>query len=206
MREGPSTSYDVVKTVKVGTTITVLGENGSFYKTADGYLSKTYVVLKNSGDSIYNYSKNGVVVNSNIYLRTGASTTSSIIKTVTKGTSVKLLGTNGSFYKTADGYLSKNYVVFKNSGDSIYNYSKTGTVKVTSGELNVRESASTNANVVDSLANGEKVKIYGTNGNFYKIENGYVSKDLRCRRNRCGRFGRRSAVRFAGADCRSEAL
>ena len=177
MREGPSTSYDVVKTVKVGTTITVLGENGSFYKTADGYLSKTYVVLKNSGDSIYNYSKNGVVVNSNIYLRTGASTTSSIIKTVTKGTSVKLLGTNGSFYKTADGYLSKNYVVFKNSGDSIYNYSKTGTVKVTSGELNVRESASTNANVVDSLANGEKVKIYGTNGNFYKIENGYVSKD-----------------------------
>ena len=42
-RSGPSTSYPVKDTVKVGTVLTIVGESGNWYKTKSGlYVSKSY--------------------------------------------------------------------------------------------------------------------------------------------------------------------
>ena len=155
-----------------------MGENGNFYKIKNGYISKDYVLLAKSGDSFYTTAKTGVIVNSTVLnIREGASTSTDILGTIKKGTTVKLYGTNGKFYRSDKGYLSKTYVVIKSSGDSIYSTSKTGTVTLTSDTLNIRQSASTSSKVVGSLANGAKVKLLGSNGNFYKISSGYISKD-----------------------------
>ena len=178
VRKGPSTSTNVVSTLKNGTKVTLLGENGNFYKIKNGYISKDYVLLAKSGDSFYTTAKTGVIVNSTVLnIREGASTSTDILGTIKKGTTVKLYGTNGKFYRSDKGYLSKTYVVIKSSGDSIYSTSKTGTVTLTSDTLNIRQSASTSSKVVGSLANGAKVKLLGSNGNFYKISSGYISKD-----------------------------
>jgi len=60
---------------------------------------------------------------------------------------------------------------------------QTGTVKISSGSLNVRASASSTATVITTLPNGTQVTIIGTSGDFYEISirvgaysKGYVSK------------------------------
>lgn len=45
-----------------------------------------------------------------------------------------------------------------------------GTVKLSSGYMNVRKSASTKASVIGKLYNGDKVTIYATSGDWYKIK------------------------------------
>lgn len=61
-------------------------------------------------------------------------------------------------------------------------FAKSGTVNVGSGSLNVRAEASQTAQIIGSLANGQKVEITGTLSGWYKINYnnrvGYVSSDF----------------------------
>lgn len=55
-----------------------------------------------------------------------------------------------------------------------------GKVKLSSGKLPVKKSASSKSKTVDNLKNGEKVELLAISGSWYKIKNdgltGYVSK------------------------------
>lgn len=59
-----------------------------------------------------------------------------------------------------------------------------GMVTLDSGTLNVRQSASTSAQIITSLPNESFIMIVGTSGNFYKVQYdkyghyGYVSRDF----------------------------
>lgn len=112
VRKGPSTSTSIVTTLKKGTEVEVFGENGSFYKVSNGYISKTWIQFKGqsntSKDIIYNNPKTGVIYNtSSVYIRKGPSTETDIITSLKKDTKVELLGENGDFYKVENGYISK---------------------------------------------------------------------------------------------------
>ncbi|MCH5344196.1 MAG: SH3 domain-containing protein [Acetatifactor sp.] len=58
-----------------------------------------------------------------------------------------------------------------------------GYIKLTSGNLNVRQYATVNSNIVGSLPNHTNIMIVGEEGNFFKVQYstsgyyGYVSKD-----------------------------
>ncbi|WP_221400580.1 SH3 domain-containing protein [Clostridium perfringens] len=205
VREGASTSSKVIGSLSGNTKVTIVGEEGAFYKIeykgSHGYVVKEYI--KNIKDEVVtepekpstteNTEKTGVVnVSSSLNVREGASTSSKVIGSLSGNTKVTIVGEEGAFYKIeykgSHGYVVKEYI--KNIKDEVVtepekpstteNTEKTGVVNVSSS-LNVREGASTSSKVIGSLSGNTKVTIIGEEGAFYKIEykgsHGYVAKE-----------------------------
>ncbi|MDK0573910.1 SH3 domain-containing protein [Clostridium perfringens] len=205
VREGASTSSKVIGSLSGNTKVTIVGEEGAFYKIeykgSHGYVAKEYI--KNIKDEVVtepekpstteNTEKTGVVnVSSSLNVREGASTSSKVIGSLSGNTKVTIVGEEGAFYKIeykgSHGYVAKEYI--KNIKDEVVtepekpstpeNTEKTGVVNVSSS-LNVREGASTSSKVIGSLSGNTKVTIIGEEGAFYKIEykgsHGYVAKE-----------------------------
>ncbi|MBR1884660.1 MAG: SH3 domain-containing protein [Clostridia bacterium] len=73
------------------------------------------MVSKVLGANITTYAPKYAITTSNVNLRSGASTSSTIFQTIKKGTNVKIIGELGDFYAVQTpnnnvGFLSKNYV------------------------------------------------------------------------------------------------
>ena len=136
----------------------------------------------------------GITTANVLNVRDGASTSSTIIGTLSKDTDVKI-NTRYSknswysiYYGNNGGFIHKNYVSIvgqeSQSSDVVIeeNPIMYGTIKVNS-VLNVRDGASTNSTIIGQLSNGEKVKIdkrYSTD-TFYSIyygnSGGFIHKD-----------------------------
>ena len=192
-----------------GTKLIVIGEEDSWYKikyeNLVGYVYKDYVKVNKENTQIENNFESvqertisttkGTVtgVNTSLNVRSGASTSASIIGTLKNGANVDITGESGNWYKInysgKVGYVSKNYV---KKGTTPQSQPKpeekpqtetkvTGTVTGITTTLNVRSGASTSASIIGTLKNGAKVDITGESGNWYKINYngrvGYVSKD-----------------------------
>lgn len=123
-------------------------------------------------------------------VRKSASTSSAAIGTVAKNVTVKIVEKSGDWYKIQHGkgygwvsakYVKLNSTTTKATTQKETSYSANGTVNVKSGELNVRQSASTSAKVLGALKKGTAVKITAKNGSWYKIKygngSGWVSAD-----------------------------
>mgnify|MGYP004535429651 CR=1 FL=1 len=118
----------------------------------------------------------GTVTATSLNVRSGASTSYSIVGKVTKGKEVEILSSNNGWYKigygdnktgwSCDDYISKNKT-------------KTGTVMATS--LNVRSGSSTSYSIVGKVTKGEEVEILSSSNGWYKIKysdiTGWVSGD-----------------------------
>ncbi len=199
VREGASTSSKVIGSLSGNTKVTIVGEEGAFYKIeykgSHGYVAKEYIkdVTENNNSNQgtqtpekpstpENTERTGVVnVSSSLNVREGASTSSKVIGSLSGNTKVTIVGEEGAFYKIeykgSHGYVAKEYI--KNIKDEVVtepekpstpeNTEKTGVVNVSSS-LNVREGASTSSKVIGSLSGNTKVTIVGEEGAFYKIE------------------------------------
>ncbi|WP_415324368.1 SH3 domain-containing protein [Clostridium perfringens] len=199
VREGASTSSKVIGSLSGNTKVTIVGEEGAFYKIeykgSHGYVAKEYI--KDIKDEVVtepekpsapeNTEKTGVVnVSSSLNVREGASTSSKVIGSLSGNTKVIIVGEEGAFYKIeykgSHGYVAKEYVkdVTESSNSNQGTQTpekpstpesteKTGIVNVSSS-LNVREGASTSSKVIGSLSGNTKVTIVGEEGAFYKIE------------------------------------
>ena len=199
VREGASTSSKVIGSLSGNTKVTIVGEEGAFYKIeykgSHGYVAKEYI--KDIKDEVVtepekpsapeNTEKTGVVnVSSSLNVREGASTSSKVIGSLSGNTKVTIVGEEGAFYKIeykgSHGYVAKEYVkdVTESSNSNQGTQTpekpstpesteKTGIVNVSSS-LNVREGASTSSKVIGSLSGNTKVTIVGEEGAFYKIE------------------------------------
>ncbi|AYD39900.1 CHAP domain-containing protein [Clostridium fermenticellae] len=142
--------------------------------------------------------KTGTVNTSSSYLnvRNNASTSSSVIGSLAKGTSISIFSESNGWYKikynSSYGYVSSTYIASGTESQNTTSSTDTveagaismtgsGTVNVSnSGSyLNVRSSASTSSNVIGSLAKGASVNIVEKCGDWYKINYsssyGYVS-------------------------------
>ncbi|MDK0923955.1 SH3 domain-containing protein [Clostridium perfringens] len=210
VREGASTSSKVIGSLSGNTKVTIVGEEGAFYKIeykgSHGYVAKEYVKdvteSNNSNQGTQtpekpstpeSTEKTGIVnVSSSLNVRSGASTSSKVIGSLSGNTKVTIIGEEGAFYKIeykgSHGYVAKEYI--KDIKDEVVtepekpstpeSTEKTGIVNVSSS-LNVREGASTSSKVIGSLSGNTKVTIVGEEGAFYKIEykgsHGYVAKE-----------------------------
>ena len=135
VRSGAGTSYSIVTTLSKGAVVTVLGTSGSWYKikTSDGktgYVSKDYLIVSTATTTTTTTKttttttkttttasavKTGKVTANLLNVRSGAGTSYSVISTLSKGTTVTILGTSGTWYqiKLANGktgYVSKEYI------------------------------------------------------------------------------------------------
>ena len=169
VRSGASTSYSVIGKVTKGEEVEILSSSDGWYKIAydDNKIGW-------SSDDYISKNKIGKVTATSLNVRSGASTSYSVIGKVTKGEEVEILSSSDGWYKIAyddnkigwssDDYISKN---------------KIG--KVTATSLNVRSGASTSYSVIGKVTKGEEVKILSSNNGWYKIEysntTGWVSKD-----------------------------
>ena len=199
VREGAGTSSKVIGSLSGNTKVTIVGEEGAFYKIeykgSHGYVAKEYI--KDIKDEVVtepekpsapeNTEKTGVVnVSSSLNVREGASTSSKVIGSLSGNTKVIIVGEEGAFYKIeykgSHGYVAKEYVkdVTESSNSNQGTQTpekpstpesteKTGIVNVSSS-LNVRSEASTSSKVIGSLSGNTKVTIVGEEGAFYKIE------------------------------------
>ncbi|PWX09403.1 cell surface protein [Clostridium perfringens] len=218
VRSGASTSSKVIGSLSGNSKVTIVGEEGSFYKIeykgSHGYVAKEYIKdITGTGSSNNNQGtttpekpstpestqKTGIVnVSSSLNVRSGASTSSKVIGSLSGNSKVTIVGEEGAFYKIeykgSHGYVAKEYIKDitgsnnSNQGTTTTpekpstpeTTQKTGIVNVSS-YLNVRSGASTSSKVIGSLSGNSKVTIVGEEGAFYKIEykgsHGYVAKE-----------------------------
>ncbi|EOU1841121.1 SH3 domain-containing protein [Clostridium perfringens] len=132
VREGASTSSKVIGSLSGNSKVTIVGEEGAFYKIeykgSHGYVAKEYIKdfteSNNSNQGTQtpekpstpeSNEKTGVVnVSSSLNVREGASTSSKVIGSLSGNTKVIIVGEEGAFYKIeykgSHGYVAKEYV------------------------------------------------------------------------------------------------
>ena len=132
VRKGPSTNYLIIDKLYNGKQVTIIGEEGSFYKVQydgkEGYVSKSYITVLNnsSGNNTGSNSgttttqKIGVTTNTttNLNVRKGPGTNYNIVGTLKPRSQVIIIGESGSWLKVAyyvngtriEGYVSSSYV------------------------------------------------------------------------------------------------
>lgn len=143
------------------------------------------IFINGNSSTIQNSSSNvvsniGVVTASLLNVRDNPSTDGNIIGTLNNGEKVKIDRIEGDwisiFFGDHGGWISKNYVslIDESSIDGV-----TATVGGITSYLNVRDSIG--GNVIGKLYNGDSVKLYKKEGNWYHIyygeHGGYVSAD-----------------------------
>ncbi|MCX0352631.1 SH3 domain-containing protein [Clostridium perfringens] len=198
VREGASTSSKVIGSLSGNIKVTIVGEEGAFYKIeykgSHGYVAKEYIKdvteSNNSNQGTQtpekpstpeSTEKTGIVnVSSSLNVREGASTSSKVIGSLSGNTKITIVGEEGAFYKIeykgSHGYVAKEYV--KDIKDEVVtepekpsnpeNSKKTGVVTASKG-LNVRKEANTSSQIIGILNSGESVEIIGEENGFYKI-------------------------------------
>ena len=143
--------------------------------------------------AVRSLNKTGIVnVSSSLNVRSSASTSSKVIRSLSGNTKVTIVGEEGAFYKIeykgSHGYVAKEYI--KDIKDEVVtepekpsnseNSKKTGVVTASKG-LNVRKEANTSSQIIGILNSGESVEIIGEENGFYKItykgQEAYVSKN-----------------------------
>ena len=191
IRNGASTSYSVIGYLSRGTTVNIVDQLGNgWYKiklsNGYGYISGDYITdvktvsSSNGSSSSTTVTHTGKVNTASLNVRSGASTSYSVIGYLSSGTTVNIVDqlSNGWYkikFSSGYGYISGEYV---SQVAQVGSSTKTGTVNTTT--LKVRSGASTSYSVIGALSRGTKVEIVKTESNgWYKIKYGsgygYVS-------------------------------
>ena len=116
-----------------------------------------------------------VTADDTLNLRAEPNTDSEILDKVEGGETVMILGSAGTFFKVSyggsTGYLSDQYTVKLSYWVGV----------ATADRVNLRSEASTSSKVLGTIDAGDKVNVYGTNGEFYLVVSGtqkcYVHQD-----------------------------
>ena len=176
-RSGPSTSYSSIGKFNKGDKVEYLGESGSWIKVK--HSSKTgYVYGKYVGKDTSSTTTTKYVNASSLNVRSGASTSYSVIGSLSKGSKVEVISTSNGWskikYNGQTGYVSSKYL-----SSSTPESSTTTTKYVNASSLNVRSGASTSYSVIGNLSKGSKVEVISTSNGWSKIkyngQTGYVS-------------------------------
>lgn len=85
------------------------------------------------------------------------------VGSLTKGTTVEIIGESGNWYKIHNGYVSKDYIKLLDLDKKAY-----GIITAKSG-LRIRKSKSTKSSILGAIPYNTKVEILEKSGNWYKI-------------------------------------
>ncbi|AQM60298.1 SH3 domain-containing protein [Clostridium baratii] len=205
VRSGASTSSSIIGSLNNGAKVEIVSTSNGWhkikYKNGYGYVSADYIKVDSSNTGNPEVKpeekpeatvKTGTVNASALNVRSGASTSSSVIGSLNRGAKVEIVSTSNGWhkikFKNGYGYVSADYIKVDSSNTSKPESkpeqkpeatTKTGTVNASS--LNVRSGASTKNSVIGSLSRGSKVEIVSTSNGWHKIKfkngYGYVSAD-----------------------------
>lgn len=131
VRTGPSTSYKVVSSLRNGTTVKASASSGGWYKVEyasgkTGYVSGQYLKFSgSSSSSSAGYPVTATVTNGGVplKLRQRATTASSILANIPRGSKIKITGKYNSSWYSANyngksGYVYSSYIIMPGSGNT----------------------------------------------------------------------------------------
>ncbi|WOP19060.1 SH3 domain-containing protein [Raineyella sp. LH-20] len=179
LRSGPGLSYTIVGGLSTGQRITALGGSVDGWTPVDlngrrVYVASRYVSGATDGATPVSTGATGTAVTTvNLNVRTGPSTSYSVVTTLGKGTTVTLTGTtsggwtqisrSGHAYWVSSVYLGAGTSSGSTGGSS--SGSTAAGAAYTTTALNVRTGPSTSYAVVTTLVRGTKVTTTGTEQN-----------------------------------------
>lgn len=195
MRSGPSTGSSILGTYSSGTSMTVTGVSGSWYKVeyngTTGYVRSDYMSLSGAGSTSNTGSTgggstasgNGTVKGNDVRMRSGPSTSHAILGTYNNGTALTITGTENGWTKVTiggvSGYIRSDYVSASGSGSGGTTTTQTGYINGSS--VRMRSGAGTSYSILGTYNTGTSMTITGSSGNWYAVSyngtSGYVCKD-----------------------------
>ncbi|MGM9588201.1 MAG: SH3 domain-containing protein [Candidatus Limivicinus sp.] len=204
-RSGPGTGYNVIDCLAKGTTVTVNDRSnaswyGVNYNGQDGFISSSYLSVTEETDSdiiIIGDGDTGYINAMYVRLRSGPSTSSSILGEYNTGTSLTINGTSGEWTSVTingkDGYVYSTYV---SKGTVVPAPTPEPTPAPTpeptpapspvteeTGYINgdyvrFRTGPSTSDSIIDTYNKGKELTITGTSGDWTAVtidgKSGYV--------------------------------
>ena len=191
-RKSASTSSSILATIPKNTTVEIIDKSTSGwykveYKGVTGYVSNKYITLGNANDKPSTSTEKGITTD-NVNFRKSASTSSSILATIPKNTTVEIIdkSTSGWYkveYKGSTGYISSTYVTLNNinTNNSTSNNTSNSTQKgITTANLNLRKSTSASSSILATIPKNTTIEIIDkSNSGWYKVKykslTGYVS-------------------------------
>ncbi len=186
-RKSASTSSNILATIPKNTSIEILDKSISGwykvkYKNQTGYISSKYVTLNNNSNNSTPTTSDKGTTTDNLNFRKSASTSSIILATIPKNTSIEILDKSISGwykvkYKNQTGYISSKYVTLNNNNSTSSTNKNQG---VTTTNLNFRKSASTSSLVLYTIPKNTTLEILDKlSSGWYKVKykglTGYVS-------------------------------
>ncbi len=183
VRADASTSSSIVAFLNNGASVTILEQktvNGTTWgRVSNGWISMDYVTLDSqtaqpgqtapTPESSTAVTGKVKVTSGRLRVRASASTSSTIVGFLSNGASVTILEqktVNGTVWgRVSNGWISMDYVQLdgqSSAGSADSAQGTAGTVKVSSGRLRIRASASTTSTIVGFLSNGASVTILET--------------------------------------------
>ena len=119
--------------------------------------------------------KTGKTTASYLYIRSGAGTNYKSTGGLWKGSSVNILEEKDGWYRIDSGWISAKYVALnQTAAPETPPASTTGNATVTASALNIRKDPSTNYKAIGSLKKGTRIQVLESNGNWLKINEGWV--------------------------------
>ena len=165
MRSGASTSYRTLKVLTKGTKVEVISTSNGWskikYSGITGYVYDEYL----KSDTLTKY----VNVNS-LNVRSGASTSSSILGRLSKNDKVEVISETSSWskinYNGNIAYVSSQYL-----SDNKQEEEESTIIKyVNTNNLNVRSEASTSSSILGKLDKNDKVEVISETSSWSKIK------------------------------------
>ncbi|UTR16198.1 N-acetylmuramoyl-L-alanine amidase [Salipaludibacillus sp. LMS25] len=194
IREEPSPGAASLGSYRQGDKVTIYESSGDWYKVKHssgwGYVHSAYINASMTKSAPGEKASGKVTVN-NLHVRDSPSTEGQIISHLSRGTMIELGPFSNGWYQvsigTTRGYIDSSYIEVQ-SGSSSKGEStpasssnvseQVGSGRVTATRLNVRSSASTEAEIIGSLTRGTTVELLSESSGWYKVEtengNGYI--------------------------------
>ena len=187
IRSAASTSATILTTVNKGQSFKVIGENTNGWYNVElsngtkGYISAQYVSF--TPPVTTPQTRTGYSTGDNVRIRSAASTSATILTTVNKGQSFKVIGESKNGWYNVElssgtkGYISAQYVSFTPPVTT----PQTRTGYSTGDNVRIRSAASTSSTILTTVNKGQSFKVIGESKNgWYNVElsngtKGYIS-------------------------------
>ncbi|MRN23375.1 SH3 domain-containing protein, partial [Romboutsia ilealis] len=179
MRSGAGTSYRVITTLNKGTKVDVISESNGWSKIKyDGRLGYVYSTYLDNIKPSYTNTTTKIVNTDSLNVRSGPSTSNTIVGKLSKGTKVSVISESNGWskilYNNKECYVSSRYLNSgSSSSDNSNNNSSNNTVKetkeVNTDSLNVRSGPSTSHSKIGTLSKGTKVSVISESNGWSKI-------------------------------------
>ena len=199
VRSGPSTSNSVIGSLKQNDKVEVISESNGWSKVKfsgkEGYVSSAYLKDSNGGNTGGGSEnpnptpgKTKVVTATSLNVRSGPSTSNSVIGSLKQNDKVEVISESNGWSKVKfsgkEGYVSSTYLKDSdggNTGGGSENPNPSNNKIVTATSLNVRSGPSTSSSKIGSLRQNEVVEVISESNGWSKIKfngkEGYVSSD-----------------------------